>query len=74
MEAQSVVMALQLTENVQLTVGERTIWAIPGDVVVDSPDGSRKLFHKIDFDQFVEKHGLQVSGDMGLGWVECRKA
>lgn len=67
------VMALQLDSNTCVTVGEKMIWAVAGDVVVDGPDGKRQVLHRIDFDQFVESMGYSVSGNMGSGWVVCRK-
>lgn len=73
MELPQVVMALQLCEYRTVSVGDRTVFAVPGDVVVDNPTGERTLLHKIEFEEFVEKNGYTVSGDIGQGWVSCRK-
>jgi uncharacterized protein YfaT (DUF1175 family) len=70
----SFVMALQLSDFKTVTVGKNVVWAVPGDVVVDDASGERRVLHKIEFEEFVEKNGLTVGGDVGLGWVVCRKA
>lgn len=70
----SFVMALQLTDFKTVTVGGQTIWTVPGDVIVDDAAGDRRVLHKIEFEELVEKNGYVVTGDLGLGWVACRKA
>lgn len=69
----SVVMALQLRDFKTVTVGGQLVCTVPGDVVVDDASGERRLLHKIEFEDFVEKGNYSVSGDMGLGWVVCKK-
>jgi hypothetical protein len=66
-------MALSIASNMRVTVGDRDIWAVPGDVLVDSPDGNRRLLHKIQFEEFMDHCEWVVSGDRGFGWVICRK-
>jgi hypothetical protein len=66
-------MACCLTQNVCVTVDGQTVWGVPGDVLLDAPDGKRELLHKIQYEEFMEQNGYVASGDRGFGWVLCTR-